>query len=147
MNKRNLIQKHFKYDNIHDEYYYEREDIKGRDSGEGKIHWFGDRNERIIFKPNDQYRCEFLLNKKRVGKIHYDAIRFLYDSKEKPILEIFVQGGLRLTIAKNEVSFSQFESVKDNHYFHLIPSFDSINFYIKLNMELSLTELRETNRC
>lgn len=145
MDKEKLKQNHFKYDSIHDTFYYERDDVEGVDSGEGKIHWFGARKERLLFKPNDKYRCEFLKNNRRIGKIHYDAVRFLYDDRKKPTLEIFVQGGMRMNIRKNEISLSDFEHVEDNNFFRCLPLFDTISFYgtNPLNMELKLIELGE----
>lgn len=147
INKKILKQKGFKYDIVHDEYYYEREDIEGTDTGEGKVKWFGSRKERSVYKQNDGYRCEFLQNRSRIGKIHYDAIRFMYADDKKPVLEIYIQGGAKMSIKKEEVSICDFEPITDSNYLsYMIPTFDTVSFYgsrpIALEMDIKLTELQ-----
>ena len=147
MNKKELKQKGFKHDEIHDEWYYDREDLDLPDSGEGKVHFSTTPEERRQFKPNNSYRCEFKKNRHRQGKIHYDAIRLIYDNRRKPILEIYIQGGAKIQIYQNKFSIWNFDTTKDANYVtNIIPFFDIISFYGHMKLDITLAELQKANK-
>lgn len=89
-------------------------------------------------------RVQFMKNGHRLGKFYWDEIRFVYDFKKKPFLEIKTLNGMTLSIYRNVFGIHSFERMEDFCYFHEIPTFfDTIEFYGEFEWIIHKEDLRE----
>ncbi len=95
-------------------------------------------------RPMGNARVQFLKDGHRIGKLYWDEIRYVYDFKIKPFIEIKTQNKIKLIIYQNEFELIPDEQMEDTCYLnHLIPKFNTIEFYGEFKWIIKLEELRK----
>lgn len=119
-----------------------------------KLEFEEDKDLPELFKrsldksPMGHARFEILRNGKRIGKLYWDEIRFVwdyYDYKGKPFLEIKTLHGFNMNIFQNEyVIWLPIEKTEDACYLRYIPiHFDTISFYLEFELDIKINGLRK----
>ncbi len=112
----------FEYDEVHDEFY--KQSINKAQMGDARV--------------------EFLKDGSRVGKLYWNEIRYVYDFKKKPFLELKTQNKLKLIIYQNELNVIPDEQMEDTCYLNkIIPKFNSLSFYGEFEWIIELDTLRK----
>ena len=100
-------------------------------------------------------RFELLKKGKRIGKLYWDEIRYVYGSvyvngnlygkSEKPFFEIKTLHGFNIHIYQNEYKiYLPIEKTEDACYIHYIPiNFDTISFYLEFEWKVKINDLRK----
>ena len=95
--------------------------------------------------PMGRARFELLRNGKRIGKLYWDEIRYVYGSLKKPYFEIKTLHGFNMNIFQNEyVIWLPIEKTEDSCYIRYIPiHFDTISFYSEFEWEVKINDLKK----
>lgn len=95
--------------------------------------------------PMGRARFELLRNGKRIGKLYWDEIGYVYDRLKKPYFEIKTLHGFNMNIFQNEyVIWLPIEKTEDSCYIRYIPiHFDTISFYSEFEWEVIINDLKK----
>ncbi len=95
--------------------------------------------------PMGHARFELLKNGKRIGKLYWDEIGYVYGRLKNPYFEIKTLHGFNMNIFQNEyVIWSPIEKTEDSCYIRYIPiHFDTISFYSEFELDLKINGLRK----
>ena len=90
-------------------------------------------------------RFEFLKDGKRIGKLYWDEIGYVYGRSKKPIFEIKTLHGFKMNIYQNEYQiWMPMEKTEDACYIIHIPlHFDTISFYLEFEWEVKINDLKK----
>lgn len=95
--------------------------------------------------PMGRARFEILRNGKRIGKLYWDEIGYVYDRLKKPYFEIKTLHGFNMNIFQNEyVIWLPIEKTEDSCYIRYIPiHFDTISFYSEFEWDVKINDLKK----
>ena len=95
--------------------------------------------------PMGRARFELLRNGKRIGKLYWDEIGYVYGRLKKPCFEIKTLHGFKMIIFQNEYTISlPIEITEDSCYIRYIPiHFDTISFYLEFELDIKINGLRK----
>ena len=95
--------------------------------------------------PMGRARFELLRNGKRIGKLYWDEIRYVYGELKKPYFEIKTLHGFNMNIFQNEyVIWLPIEKTEDSCYIRYIPiHFDTISFYSEFEWDVKINDLKK----